>query len=715
MPKLSIIIPCYNEAATIRTLLDRVAAAPLPIGREIIVVDDGSTDDSRAQVEQWLATAPLGPEDEARLLSKTNGGKGSAVRTGVVASTGDIVIIQDADLEYDPGDYAACIAPILAGRARVVYGSRERFGGNRRHSALSFYVGGLTVTYWMNLLFGATMTDEPTCYKTFDGPLIRALGFRGRKFDWEPEVTAKLLRLGYQIHEVPIRYYPRKISEGKKIRWRDGVQALWTALLWRCLPLGAERRRLLALPGEAARQRQERLEARWLWGLVGVALALRVLLAWPALRDPLALLSRPDSPTYLDPALALVEHGSYSADLAATAPATLRPPGYPVTLAVLLGVSGGSWTFVALVFCALGALIVIPVYHAGRLLGGPPAGLIAGALVALNPTAIGAAPLFLSDTLFAFLAAWQLVFFLRFWQRERLVDYWASVGLNALAALVRSAALPWLAPALFLILVFPRKSWTKRWLGAAGALVLTALVLTPWLWRNDRAGAGWTLDTNVGNTLYFHNAAALLAVVEGGSAAERRAQWQEATDAEFAAHPDRYPDERAREAYKCAQALAVIRQHPWTYLRLHVRPYVLLPDMPALLENLGLAQAGRGTFDVLNRDGLVAAARHYFGGQWGLLALVFPLALVALATYLGALLELGRWLLTRQWYLGALFLAFVAYYLVLPGPVAMPRYHLPALPLLAAMAGAAVVAAWSRCRAGASAPAPAGPTPPERS
>ncbi|MDP6451325.1 MAG: glycosyltransferase family 2 protein, partial [Lentisphaeria bacterium] len=172
---LSIVIPLYNEEATITELLDRVLAVDLPIDREIIIVNDGSTDDSRGLVEAWQARLPADTGVMVRVIDKPNGGKGSAVRAGIAVSSGDVVIIQDADLEYDPQDYRQCIEPILAGRASVVYGSRERLPENRMHSSLAFYAGGLAVTCWMNLLYGASMTDEPTCYKTFDGPLIRTL------------------------------------------------------------------------------------------------------------------------------------------------------------------------------------------------------------------------------------------------------------------------------------------------------------------------------------------------------------------------------------------------------------------------------------------------------------------------------------------------------------------------------------------------------------
>jgi len=228
--RVSIIIPAYNEEKTIEKILKKVVNVKLPLEKEIIVVNDGSTDRTKEIVGKFIKNHP---NENIILINKKNGGKGSALKVGIKHSTGDIIIIQDADLEYDPNDYPNLIKPILEGKAKVVYGSRLRKMGNK-FSHLSFLIGGLIITLVTNLLYFTFLTDEPTCYKVFHKELKDILiNAEGDKFDWEPEVTAKILRRGYKIFEVPISYYPRTLKEGKKIRWKDGIDAILTLLKWR--------------------------------------------------------------------------------------------------------------------------------------------------------------------------------------------------------------------------------------------------------------------------------------------------------------------------------------------------------------------------------------------------------------------------------------------------------------------------------------------------
>jgi len=221
--KLSVLIPAYNESATLRRCVDAVYEKNGGMELEVIVADDGSSD---ATPRVCAEISRLGFK---YLRLEKNSGKGAALRAALAKATGDIVIVQDADLEYDPAEYASLVRPITEGRARVVYGSRIL---NRKNpmSALSFYLGGRLVSWWTNLLYGAHITDEPTCYKVFSADLLKSLPLKSTGFEFCPEVTGLLLRAGVKIEEVPISYHPRGVEEGKKIRFRDGFIALWTLL-----------------------------------------------------------------------------------------------------------------------------------------------------------------------------------------------------------------------------------------------------------------------------------------------------------------------------------------------------------------------------------------------------------------------------------------------------------------------------------------------------
>lgn len=226
--KLSILMPVYNEAETLPEILQRIRAVELDgIEKEIIIVDDGSTDGSR----QVLQTA-AGADDVRVCFHAQNKGKGAAIRSALELVSGDIVLIQDADLEYDPREYPQLLQPILEGRAEVVYGSRF-LGGPRKAMLFWHMVGNKLLTFVTNILYDTILSDMETCYKVFRTEVIKPLPLRSRRFDFEPEVTAKVLKRGVRIYEVPISYTGREYHEGKKITWRDGFIALWTLIKYR--------------------------------------------------------------------------------------------------------------------------------------------------------------------------------------------------------------------------------------------------------------------------------------------------------------------------------------------------------------------------------------------------------------------------------------------------------------------------------------------------
>jgi len=222
---LSVIVPVFDERNTVVEIVRRMRRVALPVGLQIIIVDDGSSDGTRDVLRH------LGDSTVTVVMHDRNRGKGAAIRTGLEHVTGDLVLIQDADLEYDPEDWPKLLAPILRGKAQVVYGSR--FTGERRNMLVLHWIGNRFLSLVTNVLYDTTLSDMETCYKLFDRDVLRGITIHAQRFEFEPEITAKILRKGIRIYEVPISYAGREADEGKKITWRDGFIALWTLVKYR--------------------------------------------------------------------------------------------------------------------------------------------------------------------------------------------------------------------------------------------------------------------------------------------------------------------------------------------------------------------------------------------------------------------------------------------------------------------------------------------------
>ena len=224
MKKISILIPVYNEKESLQEILKQVESVDFELEKEIILIDDYSTEGTR----DLYASLPY-----KVLYHNRNMGKGAALRTGFHAATGDIIIIQDADLEYNPIDYKPLVRMIVTDAADVVYGSRLADTRNNGKFLLLSYLANITLTYLTRLLYGTYLTDMETCYKAFRADFIKDITIKSNRFDFEPEITAKILKKNARFMEVPISYNARKTQEGKKITWKDGVQAIWTLFKYR--------------------------------------------------------------------------------------------------------------------------------------------------------------------------------------------------------------------------------------------------------------------------------------------------------------------------------------------------------------------------------------------------------------------------------------------------------------------------------------------------
>ncbi|MBO4633591.1 MAG: glycosyltransferase family 39 protein, partial [Lentisphaeria bacterium] len=412
-----------------------------------------------------------------------------------------------------------------------------------------------------------------------------------------------------------------------------------------------------------------------LWGIVLAALLMRILCALPALREGHECLLRIDSGTYIEPALALLQDGQYWTGPGSGIPMTRRPAGIALILAGLFALFGRNYVLTALLNCLASALTCYPAGLCGRLLGGRRAGIWAAALLAFNLTSIAQAPLLLADSMLGLFCAWALYYVLKSRRERSLSAFGLSSLLLALGSWIKPVNVPVLAGAMpLLALIF--FGFRRKTVYALGMVLITCLTLIfPVMLHNYRCGAEFDMDSNRGDML-FHSGAAILGAVTGEDTGVIRNRLAQETLAYLDAHPELYPDIRSRNAYCHQKYFELIRQYPGAFLRTHLPQWtMLLPDLPTFLENNRLTVTGRGTLDVMRKDGVFAALKHYLDGRLHLVLPVLPFLLITGFLYLGAGMLLLIWLYhwKSQWLMLILFGIFAFFYLFAGGPVVMPR------------------------------------------
>ena len=398
---------------------------------------------------------------------------------------------------------------------------------------------------------------------------------------------------------------------------------------------------------------------------------------------------RPDTVGYLTPAKSMVERGVYDG--------TRRPPGLPV-LAAAVFKCGGKEKALSYTLAVLSALTVLAVARAGYLYGGHKTGMTAGILYAFNPTVLGNAPLLLTDTFAGLFAALQYWFFLEFYRKKKSWGFFACVLAAGLGVLIRPVNSLFILPLLFL-LAFMKLDWKKKLIFAGSGTLLFLAPFFPWMLRNASVGAGLCVDTNTG-AMYHQNGAMLLGEVNGRGY-EFEKQRILAEQNELFKDKVRFPDEKSREEYRIGKYKELVKKHLFVWLKQQCNYQILLPDLPSLLECLGVTSSDRGTMAVLKEQGIAAAVRHYFGEHWFfIMLLLLPLTAIALITYCGSgiylIYSLQHW---KTAYMEIfIFGAFVYYYLFLPGAITAPRYQIPALPCLCVYCAMVMVVCGERIR-----------------
>lgn len=396
-------------------------------------------------------------------------------------------------------------------------------------------------------------------------------------------------------------------------------------------------------------------------------------------------LSRPDTPGYLAPARSLAFSGVYEG--------TGRAPGFPFFLSLCFRTTqNDDCRLPAALLTLIGIASAALVGAAAWILSGDrPTGILAGTLAALNLTAVANGPMLLSDTLFGLFAALQWLLFAAAMRRRNPFLLPLAAAVAAVGALIRPINVAWIAPLTVLILLFPGTPWKKRFAAAGISALVFFAVITPWMCRNRALGAGFTIDTNTGAMLH-QNGAMLQAAVNGTDFEAEKAKLLDEQH-EIFRDTTAFPDEASRESWRMRRLLGMIAEHPFRWFGQHLDWHILLPDVPTLSELFGATTPGRGTMAVLAADGVLAAARHYFDGRMWILWVVLPLLLPTALLYAGAGAALAGyfWRLRERWFEVLVLLAFAEYYFFLPGAITAPRYQIPALPCLCAVAAVALM------------------------
>lgn len=676
--KLSVIVPAYNEARTVEQVIRRLRA--LPIDMEVIAVDDASADETRQILDSLAQDGLL----DRVIHHERNRGKGAALRSGIAAATGDVTVIQDADLEYDPADLSRLMEPFLAGKADAVYGSRFQ-GGPRRVLLYWHAVGNRLITLLSNMLTNLNLSDVETCYKLVRTDLLKRLPLTSNRFGFEIEVTARLAQAGARIWELPISYSGRTYVEGKKITWRDGLAALWHIIRYNLQ--SAKRDRRLTDSTAARRSNGER---HVLPRIVLAAIVLRgvfALGAWLVTRDPAAFYE-PDTASYLTPARELLSAGSFTVN---GQPELLRTPGYPLLL--VPGVWLGHVEVVTIgLQVLLSAMTVVGVFSlTQRVFGDRRLAVLAAVFYSFEPLSIIYSALLLTETLFTCLVVWGMVLIVAFVRRGRQWMLPCGSAVLAGAAYVRPAGyfLPFGLLLVLVIIAIVGKRW--RVLGqVALAVAVAATMVLPWQLRNRTLGfRGFSAISAV--YVFFYTAAALHAAREHGSLEAAQAAMGYHNDSVyFAVHPEqRGWRAGARYQFMQEQGSRELRQDPLAYVPIHVAGVARLMLQPGaidLLQPYHLEPPAGGLVRKILRRGPVVGTLELIRDT----PVVFVLFLA-----LGTLLLVGYGL-TLRYILSPgnlkepatiLLLCTMAYFaLVGGGPAAGGRFRHPIMPFVCVLA-----------------------------